>query len=78
MPLQSADKQEIAQMQETRDAVLVALRSRLSEIDIGLLVWPKETSLFTLGRALSLTQPVAGILPLRFVNLAARSTNLRS
>jgi hypothetical protein len=33
---------EIAEVKKTRDAVLVALLSRLGEIDIGRLVWLKK------------------------------------
>jgi hypothetical protein len=33
---------KIAQMKKTRDAVLIALVSRLGEIDIGRLVWLKK------------------------------------
>jgi hypothetical protein len=71
---------KIAQVEKTRDAVPVALRPGLGEIDFDCLVWIKRRRHYPPcgANARGLTQLVAGIFPLMFVNLADHSTNLRS
>ena len=68
-------------MQETRDAVVVALVSRFGEIDIGRLVWPKKRRHLSPLRH-PRSRRYANRLPvsfsLTFVGLADHSTNLRS
>ena len=78
-PLRGADKQDRAGGENTRCGP-VALRPGLGEIDFDCLVWIKKRRHYPPcgAYARGLTQLVAGIFLLMFVNLAGHSTNLRS